>query len=54
MLIYLLPVPTPKCALMFPIVYKSNKDIIITFHLKLMCAFMTHCLDLYLESTKAV
>lgn len=51
---YVLPVPTPKCALLFPIVHKSNKAIINNFLLKLMRAFMTHFLDIYLESTKAV
>ena len=51
---YLFPIPTPKCVLLFPIVHKSNKAIINNFHLKLMCAFMTHFLGPYLESTKAV
>lgn len=54
MLIYLFPVPTPKCTLLFPIVYKGNKNIMNNFHLTLMWAFMTHFLDTYLRSTKAV
>lgn len=54
MLIHLLLIPTPKCALLFPTVYKSNTATIINFHLKPMCAFMAHFLDTHMGSTKAV